>query len=300
MFWGRAYFAAQAAAGAGWWMAVALSPFVRELTLGSLDPVIVVAADIPLFVVASAIAALGVRAAAWISAGWTVLVAGGMALYATITTEAGWGALTMIAAAGASVLALCLVVVGRVPTEWIVSGPFAFRLAAPGRSRAAHVAATFGQVVVFWGTFLVAAPLLVAFVEARWGLAVELPGAVRVLGVVLLVLASAVGIWSAITMSTLGNGTPLPAAMPRRLVVAGPYRYLRNPMAFAGILQGAAVGLILSSWLVVVYAIAGSLLWNYAVRPHEEADLERRFGDPYRRYRDAVLCWVPRRPAALS
>lgn len=45
------------------------------------------------------------------------------------------------------------------------------------------------------------------------------------------------------------------------------------------IVQGVAVGLILSSWLVIVYAIAGSLLWNYAIRPLEESDLETRFGD---------------------
>ena len=75
-----------------------------------------------------------------------------------------------------------------------------------------------------------------------------------------------------------GAGERLPAAMTNRLVIAGPYRFVRNPMALAGIVQGAAVGLMMSSWLVVAYALAGSLLWNYAVRPLEEADLETRFG----------------------
>lgn len=294
MSWGRAYFAAQAVAGAVWWIAVALSPLVRQATLGGLDPLLVGILDVPLFVVASAVAALGVRAAAWMSAGWATFVAAAMSLYATITTEAGWGALAMIAAAGASVIALSLLLTGRVPTDWIVSGPFAFRPATPGRSRAAHVGMTAAQVVLFWGTFLVVAPLLIAFVERRWGLDIDLPDVLRGAGIALLVLASAIGVWSAISMSTLGDGTPLPSAMPNRLVVAGPYRYIRNPMALAGIVQGAAVGLMLSSWLVVVYAVVGSLLWNYAVRPHEEADLEGRFGEPYRRYRDAVRCWVPR------
>ena len=110
--------------------------------------------------------------------------------------------------------------------------------------------------------------------------------------------ASARGVWSAVVMSTLGNGTPLPAAMPNSLVIAGPYRWVRNPMAISGIVQGVAVGLILSSWLVIVYAVAGSLLWNYAIRPHEEADLEGRFGAEFRRYRDAVRCWLPRVPLA--
>ncbi|MEP6482275.1 MAG: isoprenylcysteine carboxylmethyltransferase family protein [Rhodoglobus sp.] len=300
MSWGRSYFAVQAVAGAAWWIAVALSPFVRQATLGDLNPLLLAAFDIPLFVVASALAALGVRIAAWVSTGWTVLVAAGMALYATITTGAGWGALTMFAAAGASVIALSLLILGRVPTTWIVSGPFAFRLARPGRSRAAHVAATFGQIVLFWGFFLVVLPLVIAFIEQRWRVTIAMPPGVRVAGLVVLALASAVGIWAGISMSMLGNGTPLPAAMPRRLVIAGPYRYVRNPMALAGIVQGAAVGFILSSWLVVVYAVAGSLLWNFAVRPHEEADLELRFGDEFARYRGAVRCWVPRVPAAAD
>lgn len=82
--------------------------------------------------------------------------------------------------------------------------------------------------------------------------------------------------------------------MPNRLVIAGPYRWIRNPMAVAGIVQGAAVGIILQAWLVVAYAVVGSLVWNYAVRPLEESDLKKRFGDDFQQYRDAVRCWIPR------
>ena len=114
------------------------------------------------------------------------------------------------------------------------------------------------------------------------------------IGQILIVFAIvALGLWAASVMSTRGEGTPLPSAMANHLVIAGPYRWVRNPMAVAGIVQGVAIGLILSSWLVVVYAILGSLLWNYAIRPHEERDLEERFGDGFRRYRTAVACWIP-------
>lgn len=300
MLWGRLYFAAQALAGAAWWIAVALSPAVRGATLGSLDPVAVAAADIPLFVVASAVAALGVRPAAWVATVWTLLVAVALAVYATVTTEAGWGVLVMAAAAACSLVALCLVLRGRVPTEWIVAGPFAFR-PAPPRSRAVlHVLATAGQIVVFWGFFLVVAPLLLSFLEQRWAVGVVLPPFTRVVGVVVLVLACGLGLWSAVSMSVRGQGTPLPSAMPNRLVVAGPYRFIRNPMAVAGIVQGAAVGLLLSSWIVVAYALLGSLLWNYAVRPLEEVDLRQRFGEEYRRYSASVRCWVPRWPTRAT
>ena len=77
------------------------------------------------------------------------------------------------------------------------------------------------------------------------------------------------------------------------MVVTGPYRYVRNPMAVAGLTQGVAVGLWLGSPAVVLYALAGGPLWNTFVRPWEEEDLVTRFGEPYRRYRERVRCWIP-------
>ena len=54
-----------------------------------------------------------------------------------------------------------------------------------------------------------------------------------------------------------------------------------------------AVGLMHGSWLVVVWAFCGGLVWNSLIRPIEERDLEVRFGDTFRAYRDRVSCWVP-------
>ena len=290
--WGRAYFAAQAIAGFAWWTAVFLSPGVRQATLGGLDPATVAVVDIPLFVMASAAAACGVKAAAVVSTGWTGAVCIALAVYATVTTEAGWGVLTMGAATAGSLISLCLVLLGRVPTAWIIRGPFAFRPA--NRSTAAtHVASTLGQIVLFWGFFLVVIPLAIAVLEQRWMVALPFPSFAGPVGVALLVLASALGVSSAVVMSTQGDGTPLPSAMPNRLVIAGPYRWIRNPMALSGIVQGTAVGFILQSWLVVAYAVLGSLVWNYVVRPLEESDLKKRFGKEFQQYCDTVRCWIP-------
>ena len=299
--WGRAYFAMQTVAGLSWWIAVFVSPMVREATLGNLDPVAVAVFDIPLFVMASAMAAFGVRAAAVISTGWTSFVAVALAVYATITTEAGWGVLSMGAATAGSLVALCLILLGRVPITWIIRGPFAFRPAVTRPTATIHIASTFGQILFFWGFFLAVLPLAIAFLAQRWALALPFPSFAGPVGVVALVLASALGLWSAVVMSTLGDGTPLPSAMPNRLVIAGPYRWIRNPMAVAGIVQGSAIGLILQSWLVIAYAVVGSLVWNYAVRPLEESDLKERFGAEFQQYRDTVRCWIPkyRRLSAL-
>lgn len=295
---GRLYFAAQALAGAAWWVFVFAAPFVRTATLGDLDPALVAMLDVPLFVVASALAVLPGRAgriAALVATAWTLLVTAALAVYATVTGLAGWGVVAMVAAATCSILALFLLWLGRVPTNWLLVGPFAFRRARPRRTPIAHVVATTAQIVVFWGLFLVVFPLVIWVLEKRWGLAAPVPAWVTLAGAAVVLAASALGLASAAAITVKGDGTPLPSAMPNRLVIAGPYRWVRNPMALAGIAQGVGVGLILQSWLVVVYALAGSLVWNYAIRPHEEADLEASFGDDYRRYRDEVRCWIPGR-----
>jgi len=297
-FLGRLYFAVQALAGAAWWIAVFTVPLVRTATLGALDPVVVAALDIPLFVVASGLAVLPGRTGrigALVATAWTLFVTASLGLYATITGLAGWGVLAMVAASGCSVLALSLLWLGRVPTSWLLVGPFAFRPARPRRTPVAHIIATTGQIAVFWGLFLVVFPVVIAFLERRWGLSVPLPFGVTVIGAVLVLAASLLGLASAAALTVKGDGTPLPSAMPNRLVIAGPYRWVRNPMAVAGIVQGMGVGLILQSWLVVVWALAGSLVWNYAIRPHEEADLEASFGKDYRRYSAQVRCWIPGR-----
>lgn len=294
----RSYFGVQAVAGAAWWVAVFTVPVVRLATLGELDPILVAALDVPLFVVASAlVGVLPRRSATWVgtvATAWTLVVTAVLGVYATETTLAGVGVILMIAASVASVGAWLLLVLGRVPTEWLLVGPFRFRPARPRRTPVAHVLATAAQIVVFWGLFLVVLPLVIHAFEDRWRLALPLPPGVAGVGAVVVAAASALGLWSAASITSKGDGTPLPSAMPNKLVVAGPYRFIRNPMALAGIAQGVGVGLMLSSWMVVAYALAGSLVWNYAIRPHEEADLSTAFGDEYRAYAREVRCWVPR------
>lgn len=200
----------------------------------------------------------------------------------------------MTAASMGSLGALALLVWGRVPTRWMLIGPFSFRTARVRRSPMPHILGTLGQIAAFWAVFFAAIPLVLATLERRWGLFLDLGDSVRVAGIVLFVGLGAAAFWSAAALSVKGGGTPLPAAMPNRLVIAGPYRWVRNPMAMTSIAQGAAVGMMLSSWIVVAYAVAGALVWNFAVRPHEEADLAAKFGADFDRYRREVRCWIPR------
>jgi len=291
---GRLYFGLQGLAGLAWWITVFSLPSVRWATLGSLPVAPIAAADLPLFVGGSLLVAAGFRWAVWPVAIWTFLVTAALFLYATITREAGWGFLLMAAAFSGTVLATLLILLGRISTEWIITGPFAFRTTRDTKKRS-HLARTARQLIAFWSFFLLLLPGIILLLERRWQLEFAFPVPVRVFGVAFFLLGSFFGVWSSVTMATLGEGTPLPANMAQHLVVAGPYRFVRNPMAVAGLLQGVSVGLIAGSWLVVVYGLLGSVVWNWVIRPNEEADLVARFGEGYLDYQRRVSCWLPRK-----
>ncbi|MFZ1701666.1 MAG: isoprenylcysteine carboxylmethyltransferase family protein [Pyrinomonadaceae bacterium] len=154
---------------------------------------------------------------------------------------------------------------------------------------------TFTQIAVVWTLILVVFPYLITLVEAKLGFPRLEFAYQRPLAVVIFIAISSVGVWAAFVMSRVGKGTPLPLDHAVDLVVVGPYRYVRNPMAVSGIGQGLAVALFLGSPLVAVYALMGSAIWQLIFRPLEEDDLAERFGPQYVEYAKAIRCWIPHR-----
>lgn len=156
-----------------------------------------------------------------------------------------------------------------------------------------NVTKTLLQTAAMWAVFFVALPAAVFAAEDAAGFAdwrID-PAPWRTPAVAVFVVCGAVGVWCGMTFAALGDGTPLPLDTVRKLVIAGPYRHVRNPMAFASIVQGGAVALWLGSPAVAVYVLLGLAVWNWGARPWEEADLAQRFGEPYERYRRNVACW---------
>ena len=113
---------------------------------------------------------------------------------------------------------------------------------------------------------------------------------------VLIVTGAAVLLYGVWRFAADGRGTPSPTAPTERLVIAGPYRYVRNPMylAVGAVILGQV--LLFYSPALVVYALAFSVAVVTFVKFYEEPTLQRTFGDEYSDYRSRVPGWWPRRP----
>jgi len=150
------------------------------------------------------------------------------------------------------------------------------------------------QTAGMWFVFLAAIPWLILQAQPVLGVARFNPGWLAPASMTVFGLAGLTGIYCGLLFVRYGGGTPLPLDQTTNLVVRGPYRYVRNPMAVLGILQGVCVGVATGSWPVCVYALCGAPVWHIFARPFEERDLADRHGEAYLKYQREVRNWIPR------
>jgi protein-S-isoprenylcysteine O-methyltransferase Ste14 len=145
---------------------------------------------------------------------------------------------------------------------------------------------------LFIGLLLV---LLPARILARSGIArpAEL-GVLEYGGVALGLAGGVLAVWCILTFALVGKGTPAPFDPPRRLVISGPYRYLRNPMYLGAGLALFGAALFYRSPALAVYAAGFVLVTHFFVIGYEEPTLRRLFGGEYEAYRARVRRWLPR------
>ena len=94
--------------------------------------------------------------------------------------------------------------------------------------------------------------------------------------------------------ATEGQGTLVPWDPPRRLVVRGIYRHVRNPMITGVFLVILGEAVVLASPAVGSWFVAVMLINLVYIPLSEEPGLDRRFGDAYRVYKRNVPRWIPR------
>jgi protein-S-isoprenylcysteine O-methyltransferase Ste14 len=96
-------------------------------------------------------------------------------------------------------------------------------------------------------------------------------------------------------LTVLGRGTLAHIDPPTRLVVRGPYRYVRNPMYLGGAVLLLSEALMFWSIAILAWATLWFTAINCVVVFYEEPVLRRQFGEDYARYCSAVSRWRPGR-----
>lgn len=270
----------QAALICAWWVGLTTSQvFFDAFQFDQIPPVAFWSFFLPDIAL---IASLSVVRAYYKSSGLEKVIFGAFA-YATLYC------VQATALTGSGFLSSFLMLAGLAFNALLCFDQYLFR--SSSSSRGLNIAKTLIQIVCIWTITLVVIPYVI--LDAFHAPSIPSFGIWVVIGMILFLCFSCLGLASAYFMLRDGDGTPLPLDQTNKLVVSGPYRYVRNPMAIAGIGQGIAIACAYQSLPVLVYAILGGVAWQWIIRPLEERDLVNRFGESYLEYCRQVRCWLP-------
>ena len=123
----------------------------------------------------------------------------------------------------------------------------------------------------------------------------RMPG--NIFGWPILLSGAGILLWCVRDFYVTGKGTLAPWDPPKKLVIVGLYRFMRNPM-YVGVLGWVAGwSLIAGSPILAVYNGLLALAFHLRVIFYEEPTLARNFGCEWTEYRATVNRWVPKLPS---
>lgn len=118
-------------------------------------------------------------------------------------------------------------------------------------------------------------------------------------GLALMIVSGALVLLAMANLALRGLGAPPEGAiaLSRELAMDWLYAWTRNPMVLSALVFLIAVGLWLRSTLFVLWVIAVAIPAVLVfLKVYEERELEIRFGEAYREYREKTPMLWPRRP----
>ena len=111
-------------------------------------------------------------------------------------------------------------------------------------------------IIVLPGTVLVFVPAVTLLATRDSKFAPKLASSAQVWFWMALLAAGiglALSVWTATLFMKFGGGTPAPWNPPKRLVIRGPYRHVRNPMITGVLLVLFAEAILLRSWPIAAW-----------------------------------------------
>ena len=185
--------------------------------------------------------------------------------------------LVLVAIAGWPLIPICWLQIHSRPGFWRKRGGF-----------------TYVPILLEW--FAVAL-LVFAFRNSVLGTRLDL-GALRWAGLIIALIGVGLQAWATRLLGwriLVGYAELVPQATHQRLVTQGPFSIVRHPTYLAHTLFFAGIFLLTGYVGAGVLALADFLTSYFLITPLEEGELQERFGDEYRKYKEHVPKFFPLR-----
>lgn len=115
----------------------------------------------------------------------------------------------------------------------------------------------------------------------------------QVAGALICAAGTLLALWCVGTFIFVGRGTPAPFDPPRRLVIRGPYCFVRNPMYIGAALALTGAALFYRSLPLLLYGCGLLAVSHLVVVFYEEPVLRKSFGTDFEQYCKRVRRWRP-------
>src|SRR5688572_4294080 len=140
------------------------------------------------------------------------------------------------------------------------------------------------------GFFTFYIPYLIVKFDARYFDA----GIFSYIAFLLWIVGTLIIVWCSVDMVRKGRGTPAHVDPPKKLIVNGLYRYVRNPIYVGALLVQLGFILWSGSGLMIVYFLLFTLAYQILIVLIEEPILRHMFGEEYLAYCRQVPRWIPK------
>lgn len=145
------------------------------------------------------------------------------------------------------------------------------------------IAFLLGHIVAPWGLSLL---------STRYGWIGGRPGPWNLLALALVIPGLAFTLWMVTVHFRASPDTFMDFQQSRNLITPGPYAYSRNPMYVVEMAFWFGWALFYGSIAVFIGFLLWFALFRFVLVPYEERDLEKRFGESYRQYKQQVPRWI--------
>ena len=153
------------------------------------------------------------------------------------------------------------------------------------------------SIIILPGTVLVFIPIIILLIakDTSFRHDISFPDQIRFwLAILVAAIGLSFSLWTVSLFRKIGEGTPAPWDPPKKMVIHGPYRYVRNPMITSVLFILFAEALFFQSWPIALWMLIFFVGNNFYFPLVEEKGLKKRFGEDYSKYKANVPRWIPR------